>query len=98
MFNALTKGFRAARQRLTGMAELTDDVVDQALRDVRVSLLEADVELGVVKRFLARVREKVLGQVVQVQASVQGQRRAISPEQVFVKACCARPPRGRPRS
>ena len=49
MFNALT-GFRAARQRLTGMAELTDDVVDQALRDVRVSLLEADVELGVVKR------------------------------------------------
>jgi signal recognition particle GTPase len=52
------------------MAELTDDVVDQALRDVRVSLLEADVELGVVKRFLARVREKVLGQVVQVQASV----------------------------
>ncbi|MFO0605887.1 MAG: signal recognition particle protein [Polyangiales bacterium] len=87
MFNALTKGFRAARQRLTGMAELTDDVVDQALRDVRVSLLEADVELGVVKRFLARVREKVLGQVVQVQANVQGQRRAISPEQVFVKAC-----------
>jgi signal recognition particle subunit SRP54 len=87
MFNALTKGFRAARQRLTGMAELTDDVVDQALRDVRVSLLEADVELGVVKRFLARVREKVLGQVVQVQANVQGQRRAITPEQVFVKAC-----------
>jgi signal recognition particle subunit SRP54 len=87
MFNALTKGFRAARQRLTGMAELTDDVVDQALRDVRVSLLEADVELGVVKRFLARVREKVLGQVVQVQASVGGQRRAIAPEQVFVKAC-----------
>jgi signal recognition particle subunit SRP54 len=87
MFNALTKGFRAARQRLTGMAELTDDVVDQALRDVRVSLLEADVELGVVKRFLARVREKVLGQVVQVQASVGGQRRAISPEQVFIKAC-----------
>jgi signal recognition particle subunit SRP54 len=87
MFNALTKGFRAARQRLTGMAELTDDVVDQALRDVRVSLLEADVELGVVKRFLARVREKVLGQVVQVQASIAGQRRAIAPEQVFVKAC-----------
>ncbi len=87
MFNALTKGFRAARQRLTGMAELTEDVIDQALRDVRVSLLEADVELGVVKRFLARVREKMLGQVVQVRAQAGEQRVVIRPEQIFVKAC-----------
>jgi signal recognition particle subunit SRP54 len=87
MFNALTKGFRAARQRLTGMAELSEDVIDQALRDVRVSLLEADVELGVVKRFLARVREKMLGQVVQVRVEHQGRKVAIAPEQLFVKAC-----------
>ncbi len=87
MFNALTKGFRAARQRLTGMAELSEDVIDQALRDVRVSLLEADVELGVVKRFLARVREKMLGQVVQVRAEHQGRKVAVAPEQLFVKAC-----------
>jgi signal recognition particle subunit SRP54 len=87
MFNALTKGFRAARQRLTGMAELSDDVIDQALRDVRVSLLEADVELGVIKRFLARVKQKMLGQVVQVRAEHAGKRVAISPEQIFVKAC-----------
>ena len=87
MFNALTKGFRAARQRLTGLAELTDDVIDQSLRDVRVSLLEADVELGVVKRFLARVREKMLGQVVQVRAEHAGQRVTVTPEQLFVKSC-----------
>ncbi len=87
MFNALSKGFRAARQRLTGMAELSEDVIDQALRDVRVSLLEADVELGVVKRFLARVREKCLGQVVQVRAESQGKKVTVAPEQFFVKAC-----------
>ncbi len=87
MFDSLTKGFRAARQRLTGMAELSEDVIDQALRDVRVSLLEADVELGVVKRFLARVREKMLGRVVQVRAEHQGKKLNIAPEQIFVKAC-----------
>jgi signal recognition particle subunit SRP54 len=44
------------------MTELTEESIDQALRDVRLSLLEADVELGVVKRFLAKVKEKMLGQ------------------------------------
>ena len=87
MFNALTKGFRAARQRLTGLAEISEDNIDQALRDVRLSLLEADVELGVVKRFLARVREKMLGQVVQVRAEHGGRKVTITPEQVFIKAC-----------
>jgi len=61
MFDALSKGFRAAKNRLAGVTELTDDNIDQALRDVRVSLLEADVELSVVKRFLANVKEKSVG-------------------------------------
>jgi len=52
VLETLAKGFRAARQKLTGVAELTDDVIDDALRDVRLSLLEGDVEFGVVKRFL----------------------------------------------
>ena len=46
------KGFRLAREKLTGVAELTDDVIDEALREVRMSLLEADVEFKVTKRFL----------------------------------------------
>jgi signal recognition particle subunit SRP54 len=49
MLETLSKGFRAAKQRLTGVAELTDDVIDEALRDVRMSLLEADVEFNVTK-------------------------------------------------
>ena len=58
MFETLTKGFRAAKNRLSGLTELTEENIDQALRDVRLSLLEADVELGVTKRFLATVKER----------------------------------------
>ncbi len=43
MFETLSKGFRTARDRLAGATELTEDNIDEALRDVRVSLLEADV-------------------------------------------------------
>jgi hypothetical protein len=55
-----------ARNRLAGLTELTEQNVESALREVRLSLLEADVELGVVKAFLARVKEKALGEVVRV--------------------------------
>ena len=64
MFDALSKGFKNARNRLAGLTELTEQNVESALREVRLSLLEADVELGVVKAFLARVKEKALGEVV----------------------------------
>jgi signal recognition particle GTPase len=57
VLETLAKGFRAARQRLTGVAELGDEVIEDALRDVRLSLLEGDVEFRVVKRFLERVKE-----------------------------------------
>ena len=64
MLDAVTKGFRAAKHKLTGKAELTEANIDDALRDIRVALLEADVEFNVAKRFLARVKEKALGEVV----------------------------------
>ena len=66
MFETLGKGFRAAKQRLTGVAELSDDVIDEALRDVRMSLLEADVEFKVTKRFLERVKEAARGEQVAI--------------------------------
>src|SRR5687768_12592995 len=88
MFETLSKGFRAAKQRLTGVAELTDDVIDEALRDVRMSLLEADVEFKVVKRFLDRVKERAHGEEVQLKAKSRemGQKR-ITPEQAFIAIC-----------
>ena len=75
MLETLAKGFRAARQRLTGVAELTDDVIDEALRDVRLSLLEGDVEFRVVKRFLERVREAARGEQVELKREDEGVRR-----------------------
>ena len=87
MFETLTKGFRAARQHLQGMRELDEDSVAEALRSVRISLLEADVEFGVVKAFLGRVKENVLGEVVQTRIKHKGRKRAVSAEQHFIKAC-----------
>ena len=56
------KGFRQARNRLAGLTELTEGNIDSALREVKLSLLEADVEIGVVKAFLAKVKEKAIGE------------------------------------
>ena len=88
MLETLAKGFRSARQRLTGVAELTDDVIDEALRDVRLSLLEGDVEFRVVKRFLDRVREAARGKQVELRAkSAEYGTKTITPEQAFVAIC-----------
>jgi signal recognition particle subunit SRP54 len=88
MLETLAKGFRAARQRLTGVADLTDDVIDEALREVRLSLLEADVEFRVVKRFLERVKEAARGEQIVLRAKSQEYGvRTITPEQAFIKIC-----------
>jgi signal recognition particle subunit SRP54 len=87
MFDALSKGFRAAKNRLAGVTELTEDNIDQALRDVRLSLLEADVELNVVKRFLAQVKEKAVGEAVQSAATLKGKKVRIGPSEIFIKIC-----------
>ena len=88
MFDALAKGFKAAKNRLAGLTELTEQNIDTALREVRLSLLEADVELGVVKAFLARVKEKALGEVVRVRAKANdGTAMKVSASDQFVKIC-----------
>ncbi|MCS6797634.1 MAG: signal recognition particle protein [Myxococcota bacterium] len=88
MFEALSKGFRAAKNRLAGLTELTEENIDQALRDVRLSLLEADVELGVVKRFLETVKQRAIGQIVQTRAETRsGRKFRIGPAEKFIKIC-----------
>ena len=64
MLEALTQRFSSVIKTLRGHARLTEDNVGEALRDVRLALLEADVGLPVVKAFLARVKERALGQQV----------------------------------
>ncbi|MBP7124936.1 signal recognition particle protein [Myxococcota bacterium] len=87
MFDVLTKGFRSARARLTGKATITDSDLEEVLRDIRVSLLEADVSLPVVQAFLDRVRQKAVGEVVQVVAKTEGRRLEVTPAEHFVKLC-----------
>jgi signal recognition particle subunit SRP54 len=87
MFDTLSKGFRAAKNRLSGVTELTEENIEQALRDVRLSLLEADVEFNVVKNFLARVKEQAVGESIKRTATVQGKKVEIGPVELFVKIC-----------
>lgn len=88
MFDTLSKGFRNAKQRFQGATELTEEVIDEALGDVRMSLLEADVEFKVTKKFLARVKESALGQQVKLKAkSKEKGKQRITPQQAFVKIC-----------
>jgi signal recognition particle subunit SRP54 len=88
MLETISRGFRAAKQRLSGVAELTDDVIDEALRDVRMSLLEADVDFKVTKNFLERVKEQARGEEVKLRArSKEYGVVQITPEQAFIKIC-----------
>ncbi len=87
MLDTLTKGFRAAKNRLTGKAEITEAVVEEALRDIRVALLEADVSLDVVKRFVAKVKDKAVGEVVQVKVSAEKGKLRVTPQDHFIKIC-----------
>jgi signal recognition particle subunit SRP54 len=87
MFETISKGFRAARERLTGKGELTDEVIELALKDVRMSLLEADVEFHVVKQFLANVKDKALGTEVQLVAKVGEKKQRVRTEDHFVRIC-----------
>ena len=87
MFEALTRGFREAQNRLSGLTELSPKNVEAALSEVRLSLLEADVEVGVVKGFLERVQEKALGQTVQTRIRHGGETHRVSAGEQFVAIC-----------
>jgi signal recognition particle subunit SRP54 len=64
MFDNLTQRLSRVVKNLRGQGRLTEDNIQDALREVRVALLEADVALPVVRDFIARVKEKALGQEV----------------------------------
>jgi signal recognition particle subunit SRP54 len=88
VLETLTQGFTAAREKLSGVRELNEENIEQSLRDVRMSLLEADVDLAVVKDFLARVKQSALGAKVTTRArDASGRRIRITPGQHFVKTC-----------
>ena len=76
MFDGLSTRLKGISNKVRGRGRLTENNVKDAVRDVRMALLEADVALPVVKSFVARVRERAVGAEVA---------RSLSPGQVFIK-------------
>jgi len=77
MFESLSEKLTDSLRKIRGQARITERNIDDALKDVRSNLLEADVHYHVVKDFLAKVKEKALGEAVTP---------GLSPGQQFVKA------------
>jgi signal recognition particle subunit SRP54 len=64
LFQELTKRLDQTMKKLAGQDKLTEENVKEALREVRLALLEADVNFGVAKNLVAAIRAKALGQEV----------------------------------
>ncbi|MEM9623150.1 MAG: signal recognition particle protein [Pseudomonadota bacterium] len=76
MFENLSDRLTQTLRSISGRATLSEDNVSDALREVRMALLEADVALPVVKSFVEQVKQKALGQVIS---------NALNPGEQFVK-------------
>jgi signal recognition particle subunit SRP54 len=76
MFDALSDKLQSALGDLRGRGVLDEEAISRAMREVRLALLEADVNFGVVKDFVASVRERALGEDV---------RKSLTPGQQVVK-------------
>jgi len=76
MFETLTEKLQRAFKNLRGQGKLTEEHLDLALGEIRESLLDADVNLGVADEFIAHIRQKALGSEVLLQ---------LSPDQQVVK-------------
>lgn len=76
MFENLSERLSGTIKRLRGQARLTESNIKEALREVRMALLEADVALPVVRKFIDTVRERAVGQEVL---------QSLSPGQALVK-------------
>jgi signal recognition particle subunit SRP54 len=76
MFEALGEKLDSVFRRLGSRGKLTEKNIEEALREIRLALLEADVHFRVVREFIGRVREKALGQEVLA---------SLTPEQHLIK-------------
>lgn len=76
MFDSLTDRFEGILSRLRSRGRLSEDDIDEVLREIRTALLEADVELGVVRGFVGAVRDRCVGLELS---------RSLSPGQQIIK-------------
>ena len=76
MFESLTEKLENAINKIQGYGTITEDNISDAMREVRLALLEADVNYKVVKEFTNKVKEKALGEEV---------KKSLKPGDVFLK-------------
>ena len=76
MFESLTEKLESAINKIKGYGKITEDNITDAMREVRLALLEADVNYKVVKEFTNKVKEKALGEEV---------KKSLKPGEVFLK-------------
>src|SRR5690554_5730296 len=76
MFESLSERLSQSLRNITGKARLTEENIQETLREVRRALLEADVALPVVKDFVEAVKQRAVGQEVS---------KSLSPGQMFLK-------------
>ncbi|WP_064611072.1 signal recognition particle protein [Streptobacillus moniliformis] len=76
MFKGLSDKLQETFKKLSGQSKITESNITEALREVRLALLEADVNYSVVKNFVKRIKEKAQGQEV-----IKG----VNPRQQFIK-------------
>jgi signal recognition particle subunit SRP54 len=76
MLGAITQKFQGLFSKLAGQKKLTEDNISEAVSEVRLALLEADVNYGVVKTLVKRIKEKAVGDLLIT---------SVSPGQQFIK-------------
>ena len=76
MFESLGERLQNAIHKIKGYGKINEDNISEMMREIRLALLEADVNYTVVKEFTTKVKEKALGEEVQ---------RSLKPGEVFVK-------------
>ncbi len=76
MFEYMGDRISKAVKNIRGMGRITEDNISDAMREIRVALLEADVNYQVVKEFINSVKEKLLGEEVQ---------KSLKPDELFIK-------------
>ena len=64
MFDSLSEKLQSAFRNLRGLGKISESNIDESMREVRLALLEADVNFKVAKEFIARVKEKAMGEEV----------------------------------
>ncbi|MBO4245883.1 MAG: signal recognition particle protein [Bacilli bacterium] len=78
MFEYMGDRISNAIKNIRGMGRISEDNINDALREIRLALLEADVNYQVVKEFINNVKEKALGQSVE---------KNLKPDELFIKLC-----------